>query len=119
VYYDGCLYGIHGREDLGRADLRCIDALTGKVLWSQDGYGMAHLIRVGDQLLVLGVGGRLVLAKASREGFQPLARAVVSGITTRALPALSESRLYVRENGGRQGALRCFQLADRVATEAP
>jgi len=40
-------------------DLRCVEAKTGKVEWSETGFGTAHLILVGDQLLVFAVDGRL------------------------------------------------------------
>ncbi len=47
VYRDGFLYGIHGREDVGVGQLRCVEATTGKVRWSVPDFGMAHLILVG------------------------------------------------------------------------
>ena len=47
VYADGYLYGIHGREDVGPADLRCVEAKTGRVAWSEEGFGVAHLTAAG------------------------------------------------------------------------
>ena len=86
VYRDGFLYGIHGREDVGVGQLRCIEAATGKVAWSVPDFGMAHLILAGDRLLILSVQGRLLLAAASADRLETLATATVSTSITRALP---------------------------------
>jgi outer membrane protein assembly factor BamB len=112
VYYQGYLYGIHGREDIGVAELRCVEAKSGKVQWSAPGFGMAHLIRVENRLLLLSVDGRLTLAEATPNEFRSLATTAVSTATTRALPALAGGRLYLRENSGEVGALKCLRLAD-------
>jgi outer membrane protein assembly factor BamB len=110
VYCRGFLYGIHGREDVGVGQLRCVEAATGTVRWSVPDLGMAHLILACDRLLILCVEGRLLLAPASPERFQELATATVSTSVTRALPALANGRLYVRETSGRGGSLKCFEL---------
>ena len=110
IYAAGYLYGIHGREDVGVPDLRCVEAQTGKVQWSETRFGTAHLILVREQLLVFAVDGRLVLAKASPRGFQTLATAKISEAVTRALPALADGRLYFRENANGVGTLRCLPL---------
>ena len=52
IAYGESLFGIHGREDLGSAELRCIDASTGKVNWRESDFGVAHLVRVDDKILV-------------------------------------------------------------------
>ena len=44
LLHEGFLYGIHGREDVGRAELRCVEAATGKVVWSRPDFGVAHLL---------------------------------------------------------------------------
>jgi outer membrane protein assembly factor BamB len=112
IYHKGFLYGIHGREDLGVAELRCIEVATGTVRWSVPDFGMAHLIAAEDKLLVQTVDGRLLLAHASPDRFQALAEATVSRAVTRALPALANGLLYVRENDGSQGRLKCLDLSE-------
>jgi hypothetical protein len=111
IYHDGYLYGIHGREDVGVAELRCVDAGSGKLMWSVPGFGMAHTIRAGNRLLLLAVDGRLLLTEASPEGFRTIASGRVSDLVTRALPALVEGYLYFRENGYGGGAVKCVALA--------
>ncbi len=110
VIRDGFLYGVHGREDVGVGQLRCVEVATGKVRWSVPDFGMAHLILAGDRLLVLSIQGRLLLAAASPDRLETLATATVSNSVTRALPALANGRLYVRETTGQGGSLRCFGL---------
>jgi outer membrane protein assembly factor BamB len=110
VVRDGFLYGVHGREDVGVGQLRCVEAATGKVRWSVPDFGMAHLILADDRLLILSVQGRLLLAAASPDRLETLATATVSTSVTRALPALARGRLYIRETTGQGGRLRCFGL---------
>jgi outer membrane protein assembly factor BamB len=112
VYRDGLLYGIHGREDVGVAELRCIDAATGKVQWSKSGYGVAHLILAGSRLLIQKVDGHLALALATPEAYRELASARITDAPTRALPALSNGRLFVRAGSG-GGEVICLEVRQR------
>jgi hypothetical protein len=108
VIRDGYLYGIHGREDIPPAHLRCVDLKSGKVMWSEDGFGVAHPILAGDKLLLLTVEGELILAEASPKGYRELGRATISKSTTRALPALANGRFYCRS----KDKLICVKLAE-------
>jgi outer membrane protein assembly factor BamB len=97
IAHEGLLYGIDGRDDLPPAHLRCIDPRTGEVLWSEDNFGYATLVGAGDKLLLVKTDGELVLARANRERFESLGRHQLTSDTLRALPALSEGRLLVRD----------------------
>jgi outer membrane protein assembly factor BamB len=105
----GFLYGTHGREDVGAAELRCVEAATGKVRWSKPGYGVANLILAGDKLLIVGARGRLALASASPTKYEELASHQLAGDVARALPALAAGRLYVRTGSG-GGQLHCLAV---------
>ena len=96
VLFEGNLYGYHGRQEEGQ-ELRCVDLETGKVRWSEPGFGTGSVIRCGKTLLLLKETGELVLAVASPDKFTPLAQAQVAGSGVRALPALSEGAFYVRD----------------------
>jgi outer membrane protein assembly factor BamB len=106
VEKDGCLFGIHGRQDGPPAELRCLDPRARKVLWSQPSFGYATLIRAGDKLLILKTDGTLVLAAANPHKYEELARTQVCDTTTRALPALADGLLYVRDTK----VLKCVDL---------
>jgi outer membrane protein assembly factor BamB len=112
VYVDGFLYGIHGREDLGVAELRCVEATSGRVAWTEPSFGVAHLLCVGDRLLLLKVDGQLVLAETNPRRFTSLGRLQVSSAVTRALPAYSNGELFLRTNDGRGGELLCVPVQD-------
>lgn len=112
VEHEGLLYGIDGRQDIPPADLKCFNPVTQKVVWSEPGFGYATLIKADGKLLVMKTDGELVLAKLGGNRFQPLARATLFKDAdpmrnpVRALPALANGRLYVRD--GR--ALKCVDL---------
>jgi outer membrane protein assembly factor BamB len=112
VHHQGFLYGLHGREDVGTVELRCFEARTGKLRWQVPDFGAGHVILVRDQLLILKTDGTLILAPATPDGFRPQATATVSSRVTRALPALSNGRLFFRDNDAEThtGHLHCLAL---------
>lgn len=120
VYHNGFLYGTHGREDQPpAAELRCIEASTGKVKWKQAGFGVAHAILAGDKLLLQTVKGDLVLVAAAPDGFRELARTTVARVrdpnnrgVLRPLPALSQGRLLTRSSEDGTGKLFCFRVGE-------
>ena len=112
VHSKGFLYGTHGREDAGLAEFRCVDAATGKVKWSETGFGVSHVILAGDRLLIQRVQeGELVLAEASPEGFKALDRFQLTSDQLRASPALADGALFIRTHNRRdEGTLVCLPL---------
>lgn len=111
VVHEGLLFGIHGREDVGVAELRCVEAATGTIRWRVPGHGVAHLILAKDRLVVQKVDGWLTLTEASGTAYRELAKARIATEPTRALPALAGGRLYVRTGSG-GGELLCLELSN-------
>jgi outer membrane protein assembly factor BamB len=109
VQHDGNLFGIDGRQDGPPADLKCFDPKTRETNWIEPSFGYATLVKVADKLLILKSDGELILAVANAKKYEPLARATVSNNTCRALPALADSRLYVRDSE----TLKCLDLRPR------
>ena len=107
VWADGHLFGFHGRQESG-AELRCIEAETGKVLWAKDGLGIGHVIRIGNRLVVLRENGELLLMSTSSVKAEILARGQILGFGVRAAPAYSNGRLFARS----PKKLMCVKLAD-------
>lgn len=97
VLHGGVLYGVHGRADGGDASLRCIDPQNGQVLWSRDGFGVAHAILADDKLLLIKDDGTLVLVRPDAKRYAELGQSRVLKETVRALPALSRGKLYLRD----------------------
>jgi outer membrane protein assembly factor BamB len=110
VYHEGHLYGSHGREDgPQRAELRCVEAATGRIRWSRPQVGMAHLILAPPKLLVLEVeNGELALVRATPQAYTELDRREITNDVARPLPALSEGTLYVRANDASGDRSRLF-----------
>jgi outer membrane protein assembly factor BamB len=102
----GVLYGINGRDDQGRASLRCIDPDKRKVLWEKEDFGYSTLLFADGKLLAQKTEGALVLVKASPSQYQELAFAQVFNTKTFALPALAAGRLYARDDR----TLKCLDL---------
>jgi outer membrane protein assembly factor BamB len=90
------LYGVHGRQEGGGAQLRCVEWKTGEVKWSVERFGVASLIAVDGGLLAV-TEGELVRFEANPKEFKATARAKVLDGTVRAAPALSDGRLYLRD----------------------
>ncbi len=109
VEHRGFLYGTHGREDVGSAEMRCVETATGKVRWSEKGCGVANVILAGDKLLIVGVKGHLALANANPAKYEELSSHELVSDVSRALPALSSGRLYVR-TGSKGGKLHCVEV---------
>ena len=97
VHVDGVLYGFHGRQEY-HPSLRAVDAKTGKIRWSEDGFGGGTVMAIGNRLLVVTEDGRLILAPTGTAAFTPLARATVLPATVRAYPAFADGLLYIRND---------------------
>jgi outer membrane protein assembly factor BamB len=98
VAKDQFLYGLGPNKNL-----LCIDALTGKQMWSKDGFlngkaDKAHvgMIVAGENLMILTDEGQLVLAAANPESYHEISRARVS-IDTWCNPAYADGRLFLRD----------------------
>ena len=105
VYYDGHLYGYHGRQEQGPS-LRCIELRTGKTKWDVDQFRAGSLMLAGTNLLIQREGGEVVLAPATPAGYKPAAKFDALPATVRAYPALSDGVYCVRN----EKMLACIAL---------
>lgn len=105
VLYDKTLFGFHGRQEYGQS-FRAVDLRSGELLWAESAVRPGSVTRVGNQLLLLLESGELVVAKASREGFEEISRAQILSRETRAFPAVANGMLFARD----QDTLVCTRL---------
>ncbi|QEL19728.1 outer membrane protein assembly factor BamB family protein [Limnoglobus roseus] len=91
------LYGTDGRADFNSGRLRCVAWKTGEVAWTQDRFGCASVLAVDGKLLAVTEGGELVAFEANREKFVELGRKAILDGKVRAVPALADGRLFVRD----------------------
>jgi len=94
----GILVAIDGRDDVPPADLKAVEAATGRVLWVERGFGYGTLLSADGKVLAAKTDGELALMRANAKGMNVLARARPLAGTIRALPSLAAGRLYVRDD---------------------
>lgn len=106
IYLDGALYGIDDNTPNGQ--LRCLDAKTGEVKWTQKGMFESMSI-AGGRILALDKKGLLVIAEASPKEYKELARGAILNSKARnwTAPVLANGLVYCR-NG--DGDLVCIDL---------
>ncbi len=96
VVHDGYLYGLFGQAKFAKAPLKCVEMATGKVVWSQDGFGPGGLTLVDGHVLVLSDAGDLVLVKASPDAYKEEARSHVLSGKCWNIAAVSNGEVYAR-----------------------
>ena len=105
ILWKGHLFGIDGNNGKGR--LACLNAETGKVVWSEPKVGFGSLILADGTLIILNERGYLHLAKASIEGYSELSKTRIGRGRWWAAPTLAHGLLYARSA---RGNLLCVDL---------
>jgi outer membrane protein assembly factor BamB len=106
IAHQGFLYGIHGQERIDEPELRCFDPQTKKIGWRQPGFAYGSMIKADGRLIMMTTKGELILIKPDSTRYRELARVLVLNNTTRALPALSNGLIYIRDTN----TLKCLDL---------
>lgn len=102
LYHDGHLYGFDQKV------LRCVDAHTGEVKWSERGLGAGSLLAVGDTMIIMSEGGELMSAPMTPEAFKPGEKTrLIFETKVWSCPVISNGLLYAR---GARGDLVCVDL---------
>jgi outer membrane protein assembly factor BamB len=96
VVVNDVLYGLSTKQ---RGQFYAIDAKTGQVLWlgtprEADNTAVA---KAGQLLFLLNDDAELIVARANRKAFDPLARYVVADSATWAQPAISGDRIFIKD----------------------
>ena len=98
-------------------NLICVEATTGKLAWSKEGWfmtaaNMAHaaFLVFGENILVCTDGGQLILIAADASECRELGRAQVCGLNW-CNPAFADGRLYVRDGIKASGTLYSIELS--------
>lgn len=96
VVIDSVLYGLSTKQ---RGQFYAIDAKTGQVLW----LGMPReadntaLVKAGRLLFLLNDDAELIVARANRKVFDPIARYTVAESATWAQPTISGERIFIKD----------------------
>jgi outer membrane protein assembly factor BamB len=90
------LFGLSHRA---RGQFFAIDAKTGDVLWLGEPREAENtaVVKTGDLLFLLNDDAKLIVAKPSRSGFEPIAQYTVADSATWAQPTISGNRIFVKD----------------------
>ncbi len=106
VLWKGHLYGFDWSNRF-----KCLDFATGKVKWSQRGFGrQSSLMIAGGKMVIMEARGTLVVAEPSPAGYKELARVKALSGTCWTVPVLSGGRVFCRSH---QGELVCIKVAPK------
>src|SRR5438445_2781032 len=90
---------IYGMSQRNSGQFFCVDAKTGKTLWTSAPRQAtnAAIVRAGGLLFLLKDDAELIVAKASPSGFEPVKRYTVANSATWAQPTISGNRIFVKD----------------------
>ncbi len=98
VLIDGYLYSLHGTTHRP-TELMCVEAATGKIVWSEPGFGSGGVMAAGNTVIVFDQG-LLTLFDADPSGYRPrLQQKILEGKCWTA-PVLANGRIYCRNAAG-------------------
>lgn len=115
LIYEGHIYGFDNTgtdlqsNDNSRSRLKCLSLASGEEKWGQEGFGWSNLILFEGKLLILRQVGELVIAEATPNGYQEIARHQVLPGRSWTVPALANGFLYLRNNAG---AVACLKIVN-------
>ena len=113
VHKDGFLYGMFQFKEYGDGPVRCVELKTGKVKWSQPGFGPGNLILVNNHLVALSDDGELVHIEPNPARYVEKGRFKAVAGKCWSTPAFSEGRIYVRST--KEGA--AFEVGQKLAAQ--
>lgn len=90
------LYGLSNRAS---GQFFALDAQTGKTLWLGQPREATNtaVVKAGGLLFLLNDDAEFIVARASRNGFEPIVRYTVADSATWAQPAISGNRIFVKD----------------------
>ena len=90
------LFGLSAKR---KGQFFCLDARTGKLLWTTEGREGEHAsaLNAGDVLLFLTNDATLIIAKKSAQGFEPITRYQVADSPTWSHPIVLGKQLLIKD----------------------
>jgi outer membrane protein assembly factor BamB len=109
VLKDGKLYGLSSKQNFF-----CMDAQTGKVLWSDSAsHGQfGSIVDAGSVLMALTQDGKLAVLKPNDKQIEEVTTYKVADGGTFAHPVIVGSRIYIKD----KDSLRLLSVSDQAAS---
>lgn len=108
VLHDGYLYGISGEFNEKSMHLNCVEAKSGKLMWSEKNIGKAAVTLADGHLWITTKKGDLILVAANPTKYEQKARVTLLA-ENRTSPTIADKRLYVRDRKD----IYCFDIAGK------
>lgn len=103
VLYEGHVYCISERSG---GQLMCFDLRDGTVIWTERSFAPYGTLMIADgKLVILDEKGDLVIATASPDGYQEIARTKILSNRSWVMPVLANGRIYAKTNKGQMVCL--------------
>ncbi len=97
VHSGGFVFGSDGREDMGGASFKRLDARTGSLVWSEEGMPICHTLADSEGgMLLVGIDGQVWGIDPQAPKFQSNWKAKLPPGTYRSVPALVTGCLLVK-----------------------
>ena len=100
ILVDGFLYGIDGDQNGDGTSLKCVEMVTGKVMWSNPEVGHGTVSVADGKLVVLTEKGELQIAPVSSSGYGHVFKQKVVAPRVWTVPVLANGRVYCRNEKG-------------------
>ena len=96
VLIDGLLFG---HSHLRKGQFFCLDARTGKILWTTEGRegDSASILRSGDLLFLLTSDASLIVAKKNEKQFEQIAKYQVAESATWSHPVILNQQILIKD----------------------
>src|SRR5262245_41610547 len=91
---------LFGMSSKRKGQYFCLEAATGKALWTTEGREGANaaILNAKDALLILTSDANLIVAKKSVKGFEQVAKYSVADSATYAHPVALDKRILVKDD---------------------
>lgn len=107
VLIDGHVYSLHGTTHRP-TELMCLEAATGKIVWSVPGFGSGGVMAAGKTVIVFDQG-KLILFDADPAGYKPRHEQTILEGKCWTAPVLANGRIHCRNAAG---DLACVGVAE-------
>jgi outer membrane protein assembly factor BamB len=90
---------LYGMSEKSSGQFFALDVRTGKTLWLGQPREATNtaIVKAGELPFFLNDNAEMIVARGSRNGFEPLQRYIVADSATWAQPVISGKRIFVRD----------------------